>query len=97
MVNVKDKTCEEDGCEKIPNYNIHGEKRARFCAEHRYQDMINVKSKKCEEGECEKQQPITFVERNLVFVQTIGHQIWSIRGIRNAKRTGVKGYHAMVG
>jgi len=55
MVDVKHKICEEDGCEKIPAYNIRGEKKGRFCAEHRSPDMVNVISKTCEEDGCEKQ------------------------------------------
>ena len=43
------------GCEKIPAYNIRGEKKGRFCSEHRSPDMVNVISKTCEEDGCEKQ------------------------------------------
>ena len=40
------KTCEL--CEKIPNFNVRGEKKARFCADHKEPEMINVKDKTCE-------------------------------------------------
>ena len=35
MVNVKTKTCDFDGCETIPVYNIKGEKKALFCLKHK--------------------------------------------------------------
>ena len=46
MINVKDKTCEL--CEKIPTFNVRGEKRGRFCTDHKSPDMIDVKHKTCE-------------------------------------------------
>ena len=55
MVNVKDKTCESDGCQTLPTYNIRGEIKARFCAQHKEPNMVNVKSKTCKMDGCEKQ------------------------------------------
>ena len=54
MVNVKDKTCERDGCYKIPFYNVAGSKAGRFCATHKEPEMINVKDKTCERDGCYK-------------------------------------------
>ena len=39
-------------CGKRANYNVRGEKRGRFCAEHKEPNMVNVVSKTCEL--CEK-------------------------------------------
>ncbi len=55
MVDVKNKTCEETGCETRPVYNVRGEKRGRFCNEHRSPDMVDVKNKTCEEAGCDTQ------------------------------------------
>ena len=52
MINVKNKTCEFDGCEKHPSFNIRGEMKGRFCIEHKEQNMINVKNKTCEIDGC---------------------------------------------
>jgi hypothetical protein len=55
MVNVKDKTCEFDGCTTIPIYNIFGETTGRFCAAHKEPNMIDVKNKTCGFNGCDKQ------------------------------------------
>jgi hypothetical protein len=51
MVDVKNKTCES--CEKRPAFNIRGEKKGRFCADHKAPEMVNVISNTCES--CNKQ------------------------------------------
>jgi hypothetical protein len=45
MVDVKHRTCES--CDKHPAFNIPGEKRGRFCSEHKLDGMVNVKNPKC--------------------------------------------------
>ena len=55
MVNVRDKTCETDGCNTRPNYNILGETKGRFCVEHKEPNMVDVKNKTCESDGCDKQ------------------------------------------
>ena len=42
-------------CGKYATYNIRGETKALFCAEHKEPNMVNVKSKTCETDGCEKQ------------------------------------------
>jgi hypothetical protein len=44
-----------DGCETRPNYNIRGEKLARFCFEHKEPNMVNIQNKTCEIDGCETQ------------------------------------------
>jgi hypothetical protein len=55
MVNVKNKTCEYDGCRKQPVFNIEGETRARYCSYHKEPGMVNVKTKTCEYDGCKTQ------------------------------------------
>jgi Rieske Fe-S protein len=45
MINVKDKTCLE--CKKLPAFNIEGETKRLYCAQHKKDGMINVISKTC--------------------------------------------------
>jgi hypothetical protein len=54
MVNVKDRTCQSEGCRKIPCYNNPGEKEALYCASHRTEEMVNVKNKTCRSEGCRK-------------------------------------------
>ena len=58
MINVKDKTCEADGCMLRPNFNILGETKGRFCAQHKQPNMIDVSHTTCEEDDC-----MTFIVR----------------------------------
>ena len=46
------KECEEDGCNTHPSFNFENEKKARFCASHKEENMVNVISKKCEFENC---------------------------------------------
>jgi hypothetical protein len=53
MVDVVSPTCERDGCEVHPVYNMQGEKKGRFCSEHKEPGMVDVKSPTCEMDGCE--------------------------------------------
>jgi hypothetical protein len=52
MVDVKSKRCEAAGCTRLPNYNIEGATRGRFCKAHREDGMVDVKNKRCEAAGC---------------------------------------------
>jgi len=54
MVDVKNKTCCEEGCKKQPNYNVEGETNALYCNEHKKEGMVNIISKTCCEEGCKK-------------------------------------------
>jgi hypothetical protein len=55
MVNVKSAKCIHDNCDKIPHYNIAGEKAGLYCIEHKSINMINVKISYCNDEKCTKQ------------------------------------------
>jgi len=57
MVDVKNKKCEFEGCESQPSFANRGEKRGRFCKEHKAPGMVDVKSKQCEFEGCESVTP----------------------------------------
>jgi hypothetical protein len=57
MIDVKHKTCEAENCKTIPTYNFEGEKRGKYCKNHKLEDMIDVISKTCEFENC-KVQPL---------------------------------------
>jgi hypothetical protein len=54
MIDVKNKRCEADGCQKCPTYNEPGETVAKFCKDHKTTSMIDVKNKRCEVNGCQK-------------------------------------------
>ena len=45
MVDVKNKTCQEEGCTKGPVFNNPGENQAKYCWSHIKEGMINVRDK----------------------------------------------------
>jgi hypothetical protein len=77
MVDVKNKTCEADGCTIRPNYNIPGGKKGRFCFIHKEHDMVDVIHKICELSEYDEFLPffpllksrINLEEQDLVWEQ----------------------------
>ena len=40
-------TCCEEGCKIIPTYNVEGQTKGLYCANHKKEGMINVKDKRC--------------------------------------------------
>ena len=45
--------CEFEDCNREPSFNMRGEKRGKFCKDHKYPEMIDVVSKTCEHTECD--------------------------------------------
>ncbi len=60
MIDVISKTCEEDRCDTIPNFNFRGQTKGIRCSDHRLEGMIDVKNKTCEEDNCVKQPHFNF-------------------------------------
>jgi hypothetical protein len=54
MIDVKNKRCQAQGCNKQPSYNKEGESIGIFCFEHKEPDMIDVKNKRCQAQGCNK-------------------------------------------
>ena len=58
MIDIKNKRCEAEGCNKInPAFDITGG-TGRFCVKHKLSNMINIKGKRCEAEGCDKITPI---------------------------------------
>ena len=47
MINVKNKRCLFDECDKIAGFNYIGEKGGKYCAKHKKDNMIDIKHKRC--------------------------------------------------
>jgi hypothetical protein len=54
MVNIKDKKCLEDDCQKYPIFNLPSEKTGLYCSVHKKNGMKDVMNAKCFEKNCEK-------------------------------------------
>ena len=44
--------CIHEGCNTRPNYNVEGETKALYCAQHKTEEMVNVKNKMCIQEGC---------------------------------------------
>ena len=52
MVNVKSKTCIEEGCNIQPIFNVESETKGLYCLQHKLEGMLNVKDKTCKSEWC---------------------------------------------
>jgi hypothetical protein len=55
MVDIIHKTCIHPNCKTQPNYNYQDEKVAKYCSEHKLENMINVIHKTCIHLNCKTQ------------------------------------------
>ena len=53
MINIKDKKCKFENCNKIPNYNFKDIKSPIYCNVHKLENMINVKDNRCKTELCD--------------------------------------------
>jgi hypothetical protein len=54
--------CQKENCETSPSFNLPGEKKGIYCAEHKENGMVNVVSRKCQKENCNKQSLFNFPE-----------------------------------
>jgi len=54
MIDVLSRRCIEPGCKKPPYFNMEGETKGLYCAQHKTDEMINVLSRRCVEPGCKK-------------------------------------------
>ena len=54
MVDVKNRKCRTEGCDKWPLYGVAGTKFAEYCVQHAADRMVDVKSRKCRTVGCDK-------------------------------------------
>lgn len=52
MVNVKDKQCIHEKCNKQPSFNLPTKNNGIYCFEHKKPGMVNVKNKNCQQPYC---------------------------------------------
>lgn len=52
MINVKHKLYIENGCKKIPSFNLRNEKKPLYCSKHKKDNMVQLNSKTCIENGC---------------------------------------------
>lgn len=89
MIDVKNKKCQEIGCNKRPVYNKEGESVGIFCKSHKEPYMIDVKSSKCQEIGCNKR-PIFNKEGELSGIFCSEHKKLNMVNVRH-KRCQKKG------
>lgn len=55
MIDIANKKCAYNGCNKQPIFNEKGNNKRLFCFEHKNNDMVDVINKRCIHEGCEKQ------------------------------------------
>ena len=79
---VKNKTCSEQGCKTIPNYNTEGETKGIYCSTHKKEGMVDVISKTCSEQGC-KTRPIYNIEGETKKIYCSAHKKEGMVDINN--------------
>jgi predicted ester cyclase len=54
MIDIKNKRCIFDNCNKGPVFNLPTETKALYCSEHKLPNMIDIKNKRCIFDNCNK-------------------------------------------
>ena len=80
--------CKEKGCKTRPSYNVEGESKMLYCANHKVEGMVNVKDKTCIHPGC-KTIPIYNVEGETKGLYCSHHKI---EGMVNVKSPSCKTY-----
>jgi hypothetical protein len=52
MIDIKNKKCQQEGCNKQPSFNFENETKAKYCKEHSEPGMIDIVSKRCQKEGC---------------------------------------------
>lgn len=69
MINVCDKKCIHEGCNKSPNFNLPSEPNALYCLEHKKEGMIGKNSKKCQHYKCKSEAIYGFIGKRKQFCE----------------------------
>lgn len=73
-IDVKNKKCIFENCNKIPNYNYAHEKNPIYCKNHCLENMIDIKHKRCTYLGCNKMPSFNF-ENEKKPIYCIAHKI----------------------
>ena len=82
MVNIKDKTCIQEGCKTQSIYNVEGQKKALYCSKHKKEGMVNVISKTCIHEGC-KIRPIYNIEGQTKALYCFQHKKEGMVDVKN--------------
>ena len=85
MINVNDKTCLFENCEKQPNYNYEGNKKGIYCLSHKEIDMVNVVSKICIIENCEILSSFNY-EGNKIPIYCACHKLEGMINIKSKRK-----------
>jgi predicted nucleic acid-binding Zn ribbon protein len=84
MINVKDKKCENEGCNKQSMYNYEGQTKAIYCSSHKLYNMVDIRSKKCEHEGCNTR-PTYNYECETKTIYCLSHKLDDMVNIRSKR------------
>jgi hypothetical protein len=67
MIDVSNKKCEYNLCNKKPNFNYEYEKTPRFCSQHKFIDMVDIIHNTCCFPNCKTQSIYNFIDEKPKF------------------------------
>lgn len=69
MVNVISKRCQEQGCMRIPCFNIEGKKTGVYCDAHKKDNMVSIVVKRrCKIKDCKETAYFNYENKKLYYV-----------------------------
>jgi len=71
MIDIKHQRCNEEGCSKIPTFNLPTETVGLYCAAHKKENMINVTVKRCQHKNCSLAAIFGFKNQRSQFCESI--------------------------
>jgi len=78
------RVCKDQGCILLPSFNVEGQTRGIYCADHKLPGMINVKSKRCEFDGCITQ-PIYNVEGQTRGIYCSDHKLPGMVNVKDRR------------
>ena len=87
MINIKNKKCVYEDCEKNPNYNYENQEKPLYCVNHKLNEMVDIKHKLCVFTNC-KIRPSYNYEKQEKPLYCANHKLDNMIDICNKKCKG---------
>jgi len=83
MIDVLNKKCEYNLCNKKPNFNYENESSPKYCSQHKLEEMIDIIHKKCVFPNCKIQPIYNFIGEKPQFCKT--HKLEGMIDVKTKK------------
>jgi hypothetical protein len=87
MIDIVNKRCSVEGCQKQPYFGLPLDKRPSKCFEHKSETMVDIVSKKCDFPTC-KSRPVFGLPGSKTATKCCAHKSQLMVNVQNKKCTG---------